>query len=801
MPLFRKKNSQPLPQLLNNLEKISKISALRIDKNYIDSVISDLNWLQNNFKQVLQLRETNIDYFFSLVDPHKRYRPVVRNTADFSDIDFSDFSFSFIDQLPQEQDIDPLEKKYRLVYNQFESEKSDDLILRYIQSIFTIWNVAGKKPNREIQRYCLYTFINWMTIIDRMNDPEMNYPALLNSFLNNLMSRNYDVLRQENDPIPSASSLFSYNNYLSRIFSDDIFRPNIELYYDALLAHLYQVVVTGKFAYAENFVSRCTDSSWYPSNRGAYSNLHSRLFQKFRDVGIEDPREQLKAIPEFGLYKIAYIRSLKEFEDWSSAFDHFIANKITTVIGVDEEVTKQVDAIKVFAFASYRFNKLRTIVLEILSLCLFKDDTATLKHALEYNQPHDSNAYQVNKDIMPKDLPELLNIVTYKYTMENDLLSYWDGHHGVEYYLNQLLCVLFYRYSPRRYYGDEDVETSVTAFCKFSLSDDPGSVEGLRQQIETLKNYFGAFTKKGKLKDEFFTQEEQINNTLTLFDRIIASCQQVLDTIEKEGDLTEETKENFLNGVLGNYAQYNYLNRLFKRFGHTLDQPPAEVESIGINEMMDRTAFMKNWHIPYYGFIENRGRDLAEQENRMAQFVLGAKQERSVTNEAAVIEKLDTFAGQNVLIILRNLHMDMLVGRNKDFQPSYNHPEQEDPIPGFYQGLYKNLPIFGLYDQLFHKEVMIISSEGMFYSEPEAEAIPPFVVRNGYKTSFIDFSADSQKRNELMANPPQWIEEEFKGDRQALNNYLEKKVWIRIFKKVHYSTSANFKCVVFDLGK
>ena len=123
MRLFRGKNNPPIQRLSNNLEKIGKISALRLSKDYTDSVISDLEWIQESFINVLALKEKNPKLFLDLIDPNGRYKKTNAINTDFDEIDLSDFSFSLIDQLPPELEIDPLKKKYRKVYDSFELEK------------------------------------------------------------------------------------------------------------------------------------------------------------------------------------------------------------------------------------------------------------------------------------------------------------------------------------------------------------------------------------------------------------------------------------------------------------------------------------------------------------------------------------------------------------------------------------------------------------------------------------------------------------------------------------------------------
>ncbi len=80
---WRPKRKNKLPLLMNNLEKIGKISALRLERDYTDSVINDLTWIQESFIKVLKLKHNKPDLFFSLIDPHNRFQKVTFNQSDF----------------------------------------------------------------------------------------------------------------------------------------------------------------------------------------------------------------------------------------------------------------------------------------------------------------------------------------------------------------------------------------------------------------------------------------------------------------------------------------------------------------------------------------------------------------------------------------------------------------------------------------------------------------------------------------------------------------------------------------------
>ncbi|HZY36441.1 MAG TPA: hypothetical protein VFE53_07330 [Mucilaginibacter sp.] len=63
------------------------------------------------------------------------------------------------------------------------------------------------------------------------------------------------------------------------------------------------------------------------------------------------------------------------------------------------------------------------VILSILFILrsIRKFNSSLIQHALEYNQPADSNAIQGNKEIVPTTLPEILNYMSNRHYLHNFL--------------------------------------------------------------------------------------------------------------------------------------------------------------------------------------------------------------------------------------------------------------------------------------------------------------------------------------------------------------------------------------------
>lgn len=800
MKLFRVKQKDKLEILVDNLEKIGKIAAIRIEKDYTDPVIEDLKWIEDSFIKILKLYNTNKILFFKFIDPNNRYRIIQREPVDWENFTFPGFGdVQFVDE------TQPQQRTYEKLYKVYENPGNErDLILRFISSIFNIWNAANLKENFLVQKYSLYVLTNWIYILDPLKDDDFNYKGVLQYFLDNLTNLNVSTLNTDDKKIHPLSSLLNYNIYLNRIFSDEVNQDNIDLYFEYLFRNLYQALRLQKTAIVKSFIERCIDSTYYPSNSANYTTLYTLLMNKLREHEQGDYTALLKRLPQVAGYSVRYINNFEQLAKWIEEFDVYLNNEIFDKIETDPDIEQQIKQIKRQALKTLKFNKLQIVVIKLLAFSLFKSDQSLLNHALEYNQPGDSNAFQGNKEILPTSLLELLNIIKHRYNIEHELFTYWEGHHGVEFYLNQLFMILLYRYRPQKMYYNEDPKQTAIGFSRDALGDDPGAIDGMDQYITRLSTMFDKLVEMEPYKSNYFSNTDKVARTKVLFNEIHEGFISVMNNLEIRGNIKEATKTGFISGIISEYEKYNFLLRLYQKYATDPNDPGGlELEIIGVNELLDRTAFVENWHIPYVGFIEGRGKDIAEQENRNGQFEIIRKitAENNVKiNGHEVIDILNKYSDGNYVVIVRNIHLDSILRNEEKYKPNWKNNTAEVIIPDFHIGYFDKTPVFRLYDKLFHDSLLIIEKTAIISGISQTGEInPPFELNGSFKTSFIDLSVNGPNLEEMAANPPIWLAEEFKDRVDELRLYLQKKVWIRILKKTGFQVKGDAKCYLYEI--
>jgi hypothetical protein len=144
--------------------------------------------------------------------------------------------------------------------------------------------------------------------------------------------------------------------------------------------------------------------------------------------------------------------------------------------------------------------------------------------------------------------------------------------------------------------------------------------------------------------------------------------------------------------------------------------------------------------------------------------------------------------------------LDSILRDEKKYNPNWKNNTVEVIIPDFHIGYFDNTPIFRLYDNLFHDSLLIIEKSSIINGVSQTGEINlPFELNGSFKTSFIDLSINGPNLEEMVANPPIWLAEEFKDRANELRLFLQKKVWIRILKKTGFQVKVDAKCYLYEI--
>lgn len=782
----------PHQRLVSNIEKLAKVSVVRTLNGSTNSVLTDLKWIEDNYIKILELHDSNYLKFKDLFDPNGRFQIRQFENLDFNLADFINSTVVYEENTVSENRR--FKKKYQEIYDK---DSHEELTLRYSIALLDIWNAAEEKKNLILQQNILYTFANWIYILDSLKSQWTNFTGVLKSILYELKLANADMLKNK-EAIHPLSSFLSYRIALNRIFESGFELSNSGIYFDYILENIFYAIIHHKPQVAKNFISSIIDSNYLPNAFGGYSKFYELANEQLRVANYQS-EERVRALNQIARQyeKAFYLRSKEELKEWEVEFDGMIASKIGALVDLSDASIGEITKIKTYAENNLKYNILQQLVVKVGAIAIFRRETSILEFAMEYNQPGDSRAIQGNDDILPKTLPDILNYLSVDHLIEHDLYHYWEGHHGVEIYLQQVFLLLFYNHRPSRYSTNYSPAKIVANFLSLKFDNDPGTLQALKHKIEDLNRLFVQIEKpfqSGLGIKSILKNEKKIASTRELLNEIIGAIDGAMTNYEKETKIPEEVRRNILDNIITEYNSKNYLYQLFKKLGKGENLALDEGESIGINQFAPRSSFLKNWHIPHFGMGSHYGDELAEQENRNALAILHSKVKDGknfTIDENEMAEVIEKLKDKQMVIIGRNIFFDGILEHLPDYIPDWKQTSQHGFTGNFYNGKIGNLLIFNLYDSFFNdKSFLVIPKEQILGVVDQSSATDEFELIKNFKASFLDYATDQASFSAFLENPPQWLVEQQGETPEKLREFLSRQVWIRVFKKTYFALGA-----------
>jgi hypothetical protein len=225
--------------------------------------------------------------------------------------------------------------------------------------------------------------------------------------------------------------------------------------------------------------------------------------------------------------------------------------------------------------------------------------------------------------------------------------------------------------------------------------------------------------------------------------------------------------------------------------------PGPPVQTLGLSQIDDKNAFIKQEHTDYAGWGRNYGQSMAhgEDEETFAAMIGTAKIKETVVASALLgaIERVIRDAALKDPIILQSLEFDVRyaqIERNSAFKPKYapdSHTTWHD-FNGF-MGLLtvgsKQVPVFDTFVQRPESQnhVLVLDAQQFVRWDQFAPSPDPDQQTFGNGQLLIeitDLNADAVKRNEIIAQNPPWLAEE-----RNPGEYLRGRVLINVYEKFH----------------
>jgi hypothetical protein len=273
----------------------------------------------------------------------------------------------------------------------------------------------------------------------------------------------------------------------------------------------------------------------------------------------------------------------------------------------------------------------------------------------------------------------------------------------------------------------------------------------------------------------------------------------------------------FKSKIKESFYSSGYLRPVLIRFGIyedlTSNNPEAEVPSWGNNQLDEKAAFIKDWHVQYVGWGDNYGRGMANSEDQLifGKIVGGITNIKEIKKQEIMseIEKIlseNKFENPVILQTLDRLYEYDFVRKSEKFIPRYSAecPKLGLEASNGYMGVINingnNVPIIDLFireEGLKNKIVVAdLSRFGILnqYS-PIDRAEDANYKDDIFFIKVTDLNEDNQRRQKIITENPVWLQTY--DDKEG---YLRQRVVVNLYQKFKFEIKDSKKAFCINVN-
>ena len=502
------------------------------------------------------------------------------------------------------------------------------------------------------------------------------------------------------------------------------------------------------------------------------------------------------------------VSSIEEYQKWLKNLDDLralLAPHVPTAHApAKDELLKELES---FVAAQLKFNTLQETVFVFGAFALLEERPQYIKYLWEYKQPPDSDAVHVGADIVPTTLENVVAFYFRKGYFERDVFP-WKDHRGRRIYFQRYFLLLLAR-QLEPVVEAEGVYPTLRTFALpwFSIVQ----LSNIESVTDDLKKQARLLTEDVVLLQALGFSESTIDTT---FDRKLPTFLGVLkekaiariEKLERSSAIDSKKVAEFKKNVVKSFRQSATMRDILNRFGLYKDRsdeplPENPPDQHGINQIDDKAAFFRSWHVDYLRWGENYGEGLAAHENTVIlNAIIGAGVRRGDRLEEILGEKPDL---SQVLLVASPMTIFELFELNEGFVSRWRpdaEPLEIESFQGWFLFNGARMPVFHA-----HVEAGIIVVADSTRLGRLVQYDPNSA--DGTKDSRTDilsitvrsFSEDEDFRSRFLENPPPWLTK--KGDRAAQERYLQSRVLVRVMERFEFVVAENPSVVLVSATK
>lgn len=270
--------------------------------------------------------------------------------------------------------------------------------------------------------------------------------------------------------------------------------------------------------------------------------------------------------------------------------------------------------------------------------------------------------------------------------------------------------------------------------------------------------------------------------------------------IVRKKRISEHKVEEFKEDVLEGFNKYNNLDNIFNQFDLYENQTNKIKEDIirfGINRIDDKAIFFDKWHLNYFKWGINYGREMAVQKN--SRILKNIQDQCEPIPKKGIEKKFEKFDDlDEVIILISGIKPYRFIKKSDQFlSRGYEclKPDLDQLIEfiGCYMFKSFSIPIFKVYgrekDRLFIFDKTKLGR--LIQYSPLDEGEDESLLKDKFYINIKSYSKPEEFMEDLSGASVDWLENI--GDEEDKIQYLDGKVWIQIFERFEYKKEEEFK--------
>lgn len=410
---------------------------------------------------------------------------------------------------------------------------------------------------------------------------------------------------------------------------------------------------------------------------------------------------------------------------------------------------------------------------------------------------------------LPTALPELTELYLSSRKFETERFWDWDnwemipdgGVHSIDFHskLDRLYCVK--ALLILRSMSQETIDAIVLPHSRdlAYLAEDRPNSHSLMNILDVIVANHTQWS---------FVLPQQAVNKIPDFKILLTEAKDAQEKSEAEYlkivKIDPDKVEEFKRKITESFYQSGFLRPILNKFGaykdFTSETPGKKIPSWGYNQIDEKAAFIKDWHVHYSGWGENYGRGMASSEDQLIfeKMVSEIKNKKDTVKQDIIseIEKILKEGKFEDPIVLQTLdhHYEYEHVRNSEaFTSRYNRdcPKTKlDDVPHGYMGILKlngyKVPVLNIFVRKaeLKNKVLIMDLTTFCLLKQYSPIDDPTDTGRQHGIFFIrvtDLNEENELRQKIINEKPAWLE-----DHNDKEGYLRQKTLINIYQKFEF---------------